>query len=243
MTEKPKINLKALYNSFAHNPEGMWILESSNAIDLYEYIKKNSFKRVLDLGTGIGASSAIVSLAFQDKGETDYKIDSIEQYDKCIKLANELIPEELKKNLTIYKSDVEVWSTEKIPYQYFSSYKKLPEGEYDFIINDGPAFFEENGHFIDLPNGTIMKLLLEGKIKAKTHILYDGRISSLKIIERYFGDNFLMVNLPPKGRDFHIIERIEGEVIFKDSYFESIKTQTPYFNGQDTKKAEDKTGK
>jgi len=138
------MNLKNLYNSFARHPEGNWIMQPRNAQLLYQFVKQYPIKKVLDLGTGIGCSAAIIALALKEKGETDFHIDSIEQSDKCIKLANELIPEEFKKYITIHKADVVVWQTEKIPYQYFSIYKKLPEppeGGWDLLLQDGPGPF------------------------------------------------------------------------------------------------------
>jgi len=115
-----------------------------NAVKLYEFIIENNIKRVLELGLGIGCSTAIMALAFQDKGETNYHIDSIEQFDKCIELAKKMIPEEFLKNITIHKIEPDIWSTEKIPYQYFSIYELLPESPpegWDLIVVDGPAPF------------------------------------------------------------------------------------------------------
>ena len=93
--EKPK--LKDIYNIFASHPEGQWIMEATNAQILYRFVKENKIKKVLDLGTGIGASAAVIALALKDKGETDFKIDSVEQTKKCVDIAEKLIPEDLKK--------------------------------------------------------------------------------------------------------------------------------------------------
>lgn len=221
------MKLRELYNIFNQHPEGAWIMEGVNALNLYRFIKENPIKKILDLGTGIGLSSAVCALALKDKGETEGHIDSVEHSEKCIKIANELIPEELKSFITIHKTDIDILSFENIPYQYFSGYKEIPEGEYDLIINDGPPSFMKDEHYLDLPNGTITKLLIEGKIKPNTFVAWDGRGHMLVILERYYGDNFQVIPYP--GTDLIILERLNDPLIFKDSKFESMRDHSTYF--------------
>lgn len=223
------MELQQLYKYFSSHPEGKWIMQWQNAVELYNYIKEKPVKRILALGTGIGLSDAVIALAMKDKGETDYRIDSMEQYDKCVLLAKQIIPKELSEHITIHKSDVEVWSNEKMPYHHFSIYSTLPEGEYDLIINDGPAPFMAGEHYIDLPNGTIHKMLLEDKLKAGTCIIYDGRVASLRLIERFFGDNFFLTRVPSGGNDFSVIERKNNPPALKDEKLEVMRNLTNYF--------------
>lgn len=223
-------NLKSLYNSFAVHPEGQWIMQPDNAQRLYKFVKEHPVKKVLDLGTGIGLSSSIIALALKEKGETDWHIDSVEQYEKCVKLAGDLIPEELKQGITIHQSKVTTWQTEQIPYQYFSTYESLPEGDYDLIVNDGPAPFVTEGHFVELDNGTVTKMLLEGKLKPGTFIVWDGRLNALKTLERYFGDNFYLVQPAGPVSDFNVIERKDNQVQFRDLRMEAMQ-ETSYFKG------------
>lgn len=212
----------------------------ANAQYLYKFIKENPVKRVLDLGTGIGASAAVMALAFQDKGETDYHIDTVEQYDKCVRLANQLIPEELRKNISFHEVKPTVWEHEKIPYQYFSIYQTLPEGEYDLIVNDGPApWLDEKKGYVDLPNGTIHKLVSEGKLKPGTKVVYDGRLTSLKLLERYFAGNFTLNFVPPRGMDFYVLERKENELEVKDERYHEVEKQTPYFKNHQVETKEE----
>lgn len=221
------MNLQSLYEYFARQKDGNWIIKPNNAIQLYKFIKENSIRKILDLGTGIGCSASIVSLALKEKNE-NYHIDTIEQFDKCIELANKIIPPESKENITIHKSETAVWNTDKIPYQYFSIYDNLPElFDYDLIINDGPSPFMINGDYVDLPNGTTIKLLLEDKIKPKTFIAYDGRILSLQLLERYFSDNFYLIK-PADTSNLTIIQRKDNPIIFKDEKLEFMK-QAGYF--------------
>jgi len=205
-------------------------MRPENAGLLFDFVKKHPVKKILDLGTGIGCSVAIIALALKTKGEEDFKMDSVEQYDKCIKLANELIPEELKKNVTIHKSNAVLWQTDKIPYQHFSIYDSLPDGDYDLILNDGPGPWAENGNYIDLSNGTIIKLLLENRLKPNTLIAFDGRFVALKTIERYFSENFYLFQPAPNGTSLNIIQRKDNLVKFEDEEMKYM-TEFGYFKG------------
>ncbi len=223
------MQLKNLYNVFGTHPESQWIMQPQNAISLFQFVKTypTPIKKVLDLGTGIGCSAAIIALALKERGETDFHIDSVEQLQKCLDLANELTPEELKKHITFHKANVVTWQTELIPHQTFSTFDALPEGEYDLILNDGPSSFMEGDKFVDLLNGTITKLLLEEKLKPGTLIAWDGRIAMLAILERYFSDNFQIV-APTENRNFNVLERLDNPIAFRDERLENMKTST-YF--------------
>jgi hypothetical protein len=227
------MTIESLYRRFASSPESSWIMKPNNARDLYNWVKEHKVKKVLGLGTGIGLSDCIIILALLDKGETDFHLDSIEQFDKCIDLANQLIPEEFKKYITIHKSNVMAWKNEKMPYDWYSVYETIPEGDYDLIVNDGPSPFMDGEVYVDIPNGTVHKMLLGGKIKPGAFVAYDRRIASLQTLERYFADNFYICYMP-EGGNFHILERKDNkEVVLRDDKFEAIKEQTNYFQNNE----------
>jgi len=214
------MKLHTLYDYFRTHPEGSWILIWDNAQELYNYIIETpGIKKVMDLGCGIGCSASIAALALQDKGEKNYHIDTLEQYDKCIKIAEKIIPEDFKKNITIHKSEVKIWKTDLLPYQYFSNYTKIPSWDYDLIIQDGPAPWKsDNGkNYIELDNGTITEALIKGDLKAGTRIAWDGRVRALHFLERYFSENFYLTRPPhiPNG-DFNVIQRKDNEFKFRD---------------------------
>lgn len=229
------MNLKNLHDLFRNHPEGTWVMQPQNAQLLYRFVKNHPIKRILDLGCGIGLSSAICALAMKDKGKTEYHIDSVEQFDKCIKIAKDLIPEELQEHLTIHKSNTKVWSYEGIPYQFFSNYETLPEGDYDLIINDGPSFWAEGDKLIDLPNGTITEMLLQGRIKPGTFVIWDGRESMLMFLERFFGSEersesvFELYRANQRGDDFNIIRRLDTPVVCRDYKLKLMREQTSFF--------------
>ena|SRR3990167_10708299 len=219
------MNLKSLYSFFASQKEATWIMQPDNVRRLFDFVKRNPIKKVLSLGTGIGCSDAVISLALKERG-IDYQIDTLEPFQKCIDLAQKLIPDELKTNIRFHKIDPVVWNNEKIPYQYFSNFKEIPEGDYDLILVDGPGHFLEGENYLELPNGDVMKMLIEGKIKPGTLCIWDGRLNSLKPLERYYGDNFYLIQ-PSKG-DLTILEKKSGDVIFRDEKKDTMK-QAGYF--------------
>lgn len=214
--------VETLYKHFSSHKEGSWIINPQNAQLLYKFVKEHAIKRVLELGTGVGFSTSVISLALKDKGETDYEIHTIEQFEKCHKLAQELIPEELKKNITFHLAEPTIWQTEFIPYQHYSIFKELPAGDFDLWVVDGPGPFVENGKYLELPNGDVMKTLLEDKLKLGTLIAWDGRLMALKDLERYFGDNFYLVQ-PGNTSDFNVIERKDNVVKFDDMKLNMMK--------------------
>ena len=209
------MKIDALYNLFFQHPEGGWIMRPENARRLHQFVKGHDVKRVLDLGTGIGCSTALVAAVLKEKG-IDYHIDTVEQYDKCIALAKQLIPQEYQEKIGFHKADAVVWQTEKIPYRYFSVYDKLPEGDYDLWINDGPSDIPHKDYYVDLPNGTVIQKLFEDKVKPGTFILFDGRKEALRTVERYFGANFYITNPGEHGHDVLIIERKDNPFHFED---------------------------
>ena len=217
------MQLSSLYQYFASHPEADWIIDWHKARYLYNYVKEHpEVKRVLDLGTGIGATAAIVALALKNKGEQDYEIHTVEQFQKCYDLAQKLIPNELKEHTTFHLSKPIVWNEERIPYHYFSIFEKLPEGDFDLVLVDGPGPWEADGHYIDLPNGDVMKMLIEGKLKTGNLIAWDGRIQAGKLLERFFSENFYLA-FSGEGTNFRILEVKEPEAKFLDDEFEGIK--------------------
>lgn len=233
------MTLKTLYSIFRSSPNGQWVMQYPNVVLLYQFIRTHRIKRILDLGTGIGASAAICALALKDKGETDYQIDSLEQYDKCINLAKQLIPLELQEHLTIHKTKPTVWSYPQIPYHFFSNYETLPDGEWDLIINDGPTFWEENDALVDLPNGTVTQMLLDGRIKPGTFVAWDGRQSMLLILERFFGSDdpsessFELYRANQTGDDFNILRRLETPIKCADYKLTMMKRDTTFFKNNE----------
>lgn len=215
------ITLKSLYGLFANHPEGQWILKPESAQSLYNFVKTHDVKKVLELGTGIGLSTAIVALALKEKGVKEFTIDTVEQYEKCTELAKKLIPEELKTGITFHRIDAVLWETPEIPGQMFANFKELPDGQYDLIVVDGPGPYLADGKLVENPNGDVLRLHSEGKLPVGALIYFDGRLNALGLLERYYGHNFWLLD-GGKSRS-HVIERKDNLVELKDVRLESYK--------------------
>lgn len=214
------MKLKDVWMNFGTKPEGSWIIGQQDAWILYQLIQKYPIKKVLDLGTGIGCSASVMAQALLDKGEKDFKITGIEQFEKCAKLAEKYIPEDLKKFIDVKLIPTEVWHSSNIPYLSFSTYKEIPKDEYDLILVDGPGMWQEGECAIELPNGDVMKLLEEGRLKKGTLICWDERIEALKLVERFYSDNFMVTN---PNTHFNFLEVKDEKAKFDDYKLKTAK--------------------
>ncbi len=170
------MTLDDLHKIYSDHKEGNWIISKQDAQYLFQLVKTLNSKRILDLGTGIGASSAVMAFASSDKTT----IDTVEQYKKCIDIAQKITLAELKEKITYHHSPTVVKQIDDLKYENFSCYTKLPQGNWDFIVVDGPGPWLEDGYFIDIPNGDFWEFTKDIK---KGCILYiDGR----KVMVSYF---------------------------------------------------------
>jgi len=198
---------EALYNLFASHEEGAWIMRPSSAKALCEYVKSKKPKKVLDLGTGIGCTSALLA-------SLGAEVHTVEQNEKCIEVARGIIPEELQEKITFYHKKAIVWESKEIPHLAFSAYEELPEGDYDMWLVDGPGPWQEGEHIVDLMNADVLKSV--DSIRAGTIVVWDGRVTGLRNLERYYGDNFYFILNPPKT-DMNILERKDNKAILRDA--------------------------
>lgn len=214
--------LQSIYNLFGQDSNGYWIMHPQNAKRLYNLIKQNpKIKTILDLGTGIGCSASIAALALMDS-ERKGHVHTMEQFAHVKERAEQVVPEELKAYITFHQSDVVPMAHPEIPYQFFSTYKKLPAKKWDLIIVDGPGPFEEDGKYVDLANGDVLKLLAEGKMAPGVQVAFDGRRNALATLERYYADCFYLA-LPGGNTDFNVLERKDVEPVLRDVKHENMK--------------------
>ena len=81
--------LRRMYSQFKKYPESQWIIGKDDALNLYKLILKNKPQKILECGTGIGASTAVMALALKKLGAGN--IISLEQSQKCAEIAKSLI--------------------------------------------------------------------------------------------------------------------------------------------------------
>lgn len=198
------------------------MMNSSNAELLYAFIRSSNVTRILDLGTGIGFSAAVMALALKDAGRGG-EIHTVEQNKRCIDIAKGLIPKELRDCITFHHAEWSMWKNPRILHTNFSVFKTLPKGDFDFWMVDGPGPIVvgegEDRRLVELPNGDVMKHI--DKIKPGTFVAWDGRIAALAALERYYGDNFYLA-FQGTGSDFNVIERKKNKGHFNDMKLEGM---------------------
>jgi len=218
------MNPEAVYKLFAGHKEARWIMKPLSAQQLYDFVEKSSIETVLDLGTGIGCTAAILATAFKNtkrKGE----IHTVEDKKKCIDIAKDLIPKDLQEYITFHHSETSVWRNRDIPHITFSKFKKLPEGKFDLILVDGPGpWFDKEGKYVDLPNGDAMRLLKANKLKKGSFVAWDGRKMALQLLERFYSANFFLVH-QGTGTDFNVLQRKDNKVQLGDILADVMKEQ------------------
>ncbi|MEK7112729.1 MAG: hypothetical protein AAB875_05375 [Patescibacteria group bacterium] len=182
-------NLWLLFHSVE---QGQWIMKVSNAVRLHEKLKELNPKHILELGTGIGCSAAIMAMTCPET-----RIYSVEQNQKCIDIAKKLIPESLQERITFRKATAEVVTIPQVnPLVQWSMYKEFDWIDYDFILVDGPGGWKTNvtlmgkswPTFAELPNGDLINLL--PKMKEGTMVYVDRRKHATILYNRHL-QNYL----------------------------------------------------
>lgn len=205
-----------LYDSFRKIRGGKWVLGYDDWKRVGGIIKQYKPKCILDLGTGIGGSAACMAGA----SGGGVVIHTVEQSEKCIRIAKELIPQEFQNQIIFYRSDIGIVEFPEIPFRHFIQYKNLPQGQWDFIVIDGPWLKFENNKLIDLPASDIMTIF--PKLKTGCLIYLDGRRELRSIMQRHYvsyldilekDDRFIFWkrnSKPFRGLDDALFEKIKA---------------------------------
>jgi len=216
------LGIREIWKRFASHPEGKWIISLNDALNLARFAVEYKPKKVLDLGTGIGASAAVLKYILPDA-----EVISVEQFEKCIKIARPFIYSVVGKPVNIVHCEPEVFELEEVPETKFSGYKNLPEGEWDMVIIDGPGDFLHNGHLARFPNGDIFRII--DNIKPGGIVYVDGRSETVQLIGRFLGPFLKPIII---GNDFAAFERTQ-QGYNKELVVDKLKEQlikSNYFN-------------
>ena len=224
-------NLGLLFQSSEH---GNWIMKASQIVRLSETVKKYNPKHILELGTGIGCSTAV--LAFSSEAS----IYTVEQNQKCIDIAKKLIPATLQERIYFRKATPRVFIAPQInPYVSWSSYEEFDWHGYDFCLVDGPGPWmtkvevggQEWETMAELPNGDVLNLL--PKMSEGTIVYVDGRKIATSLYNRHLG-NYL--EYLEGDREYAIFRRTSKQLNQDYSNYENqdvskdLLTKKGYFN-------------
>jgi len=225
--------LSELYAKFNEREDGLWITQWPFSVVLYEFILNAKPKKILDLGTGIGCTAAIMALASPES-----EIHTVDHFEKVSKIAEKAVPKELQKNITFHVSKAKLWYTDYMAYSPLSIYEELPDVEYDFILQDGSGPWREKKKgkqvLIDFPNGDIAKLLIENKLKPGVLIAFDKRWASVRLLERFLGENFYRLEMLSSPEGWLLIQKKTPEDMMKQ-YKTKLHFEDVEYNGLETK--------
>lgn len=178
--------LMRLHRIFAASPHGAHIVSWKDARKIYRIVQSCHAARALDLGTGIGASSAFISAALLPEG----KVWSVEQEHSFAEEAKRLIPPNLLKKTHISVSPVYSFTTPYALGHTVVGYRTLPldGAPFDFVLIDGPGAFDENGVRVRFPSGDLFNLL--PYLAPRCIIFIDCRSRSAALYEQTLGRFF-----------------------------------------------------
>lgn len=185
------MEIKKLYSIFQESKHGEWMVDFGDYEKLSEFIITHSIKNVLELGGGVGASTAIIAESVGEDGH----VDSVEVYAKCIRIAIRLIPKYLQDRITFIEEGVSVSKIPGILDSSFLAYNNLPKGQYDMVVIDGPGpMYLNDGsteYLFKLPGGDFFNLI--SRTAPGTFFYIDGRKEMASIMLRFFSKYFKIV--------------------------------------------------
>lgn len=220
------MELKDLYQVFANSPHNGWIVDPEDAKRIDKVVRTAEAKNVLELGTGIGASTAFLANA------TSGRVTTIEQYEKCIKIAKELIPKDLQERIDFIYCTPELQEFPGIPHQKLSVYHALTENlvlfgkkDFDLVMVDGSGPFMDKDELMRFPNGDVFYIL--NLIKPGGVVYVDGRLDFMRIARRHFARYLNIINCENK---FSLMQRtdIPFDGTLKDDILQNL-IETGYF--------------
>lgn len=200
--------LEGLWLKFHTHEKGIWVMPIEVISQLVHIINNCRPTQILELGTGIGATTACLAANIGNG-----RITTVEQNQQLIELAKELIPHDLKQKINFeYAPAVPIRPVNTIsPFQMWSCYDQIPWSKWDFIIIDGPGpFLAEVGgenHLAELPNGDLIWLL--PKIVPGTKIFVQGRKDACKLYKRFLG---WYLDVLIENEDYCLFERTKEQL-------------------------------
>lgn len=190
--------IENLWLHFSRNNEGFWVIGIKEAIQLHSKLKKLQPKHILELGTGIGCSAAIMAFTCPDA-----HIYTVESNQVCIDLAEKFVPKSLRERITFKKSESRISSPiyEINPFVYWSIYNEYAWIDYDFIFIDGPGPFiakvphkdREMSVLAELPGGDVIFLL--HNMRGGTIVYVDQRIYQTLLYQRHLSEYLKIVEV------------------------------------------------
>ncbi len=189
------LGVRKIWSQFNQHPEARWILSLDDCFNVARLVSDEKPKRILDLGSGIGCSTAVLKFA----AEEDVEVVSVEQYDKCIQISKDMVD-----GIDVHQSDVEIFEHESMKYEFLCGYKNIPEGKWDMVVIDGPGDFMHEGDLVRAASGDIFRIIDD--INPGGTVYIDGRPETTHLVNRYMPRFFKLLH---QTAAFSVFERTE----------------------------------
>lgn len=159
-----------------------------DAVILYEIIRRDKPRRILEFGTG--ASTAYMALALRENEDTSPTqsgvIVSVESEREFLEHQKDIFPEELKRFVDFVYGPV---TRKDFGDQIGFAYENVPLGVYDLVWVDGPALNDAvrfSGDVVDiLPS-----------CSPNVRVLFDGRDETAQAVMKLIGPGYVMKRYP-----------------------------------------------
>lgn len=159
-----------------------------DAVILYETIRRDKPRRILEFGTG--ASTAYMALALRQNEMASVNeggvIVSVESEAEFLDHQKEIFPEDLRRYVEFIYGPVKRKDYEG---QTGFVYENVPHGCYDLIWVDGPAL-NQTIRF----SGDVIDLI--GSCSQRVRVLFDGRNETADTVIRLIGSGYVMKRYP-----------------------------------------------
>ncbi len=177
--------LNDLINNFSNKSNSTGVSKSDYVV-LYEYVKKNKPKYILECGTGV--STFVLALALEKYVLNDFpkaKIISMESEKKWYEHQISILPKEFDRFVEITHSQIDVWQ-----YSFIQGtvYKKIPNYPYEFVFVDGPnQAITNNNKRIQTCNMDFIKLVINSD--SPVSAIIDNRKHTMLAYTNIFGQD------------------------------------------------------
>ena len=159
-----------------------------DAVILYEAVRKDKPKHILEFGTG--ASTAYMALALMENEKENKRcvgtVVSVESEESFFTHQQRIFPKELQPYVDFVFSPVK---RQEFDGQIGFVYESVPRHPYDLVWVDGPALTDSIRF-----SGDVIQLL--PSCSRRVRVLFDGRDVTAETVFKCAGENFVLKKYP-----------------------------------------------
>lgn len=197
--------LRRIFATFKQMPEARWTIAEDDIVRLYRLVRRLRPDHILEFGTGIGLSTAVMALAVRENGSG--RMTTLEQAPACLETARALIDPGLQERIEFILARPKAYQLPRVSRRLWwcgYDWDPDPAARFDFVFLDGPAGWLEGSELVSLDQGELFRLLPHLAPGALVYV--DGRRSTVKQVERYLS---FYLRLVERGSEHTIFARTD----------------------------------